>query len=137
MIRKMLGPILAAILPFVISHLSQAQGGAKPRRVGVLQAGSQTDPLVKRLFQALLDGLREHGWEDERNVLIEARFSGQDPTRFPEMAAELIALKVDVIVAGTTQAIEAARRKTTTIPIVMVNPSDPVGSGFVASYARP
>jgi putative ABC transport system substrate-binding protein len=137
MIRKMLGPIVAAILPFVISHLSQAQEGVKPRRVGVLQAGSQTDPFVKRLFQALLDGLREHGWEDERNVLIEARFSGQDPTRFPEMAAELVALKVDVIVAGTTQAIEAARRKTTTIPIVMVTPSDPVGSGFVASFARP
>jgi putative ABC transport system substrate-binding protein len=84
-----------------------------------------------------MDGLREHGWEEGRNVLIEARSAGSDPARFPDLAAELVALKVDVIVADTTPAIEAARRKTTTIPIVMVAPSDPVGSGFIASFARP
>ena len=114
-----------------------AQDGAKPRRVGVLMAGSLMDPFTNSLWKALVDGLRELGWEEGRNVLIEGRFVGPDPTRFPEIAAELVSSRVDVIVAGTTQAIEAVRRKTTTIPIVMVTPSDPVGSGFVASFARP
>ena len=137
MVRKMLGLVLAAILSLVILHPSQAQDGVKPRRVGVLFTGSLTDPFIKGLWQALLDGLREHGWEDGRNVVIEARFAGQDPTRLPELAAELVGSRIDVIVAATTQAIEAAHRKTATIPIVMVAPSDPVGSGFVASFARP
>jgi putative tryptophan/tyrosine transport system substrate-binding protein len=84
-----------------------------------------------------VDGLRENGWEEGRNLVLEARFARSDPTRFPALAAELVALNADVIVAGNTQSIEAARRTTSTIPIIMVGPADPVGSGFVASLARP
>ena len=136
MVQKICAVALAALSSLLILHPAMAQDGVK-RRVGVLMSGSLMDPFVKRLLEALADGLREQGWEDRRNVLIEARFAGSDLARFPELAAELVALNVDVIVAGTTQTIEAARRKTATIPIVMVNPSDPVGSGFVASFARP
>src|SRR5262245_8537373 len=114
MVRKMLGLVLAGILSLIVLHPSHAQDQAKPRRVGVLMSGSLTEPLTKRLLEALADGLREQGWEDRRNLLIEARFAASDPARLPELAAELVALKVDAIVAGTTQIIEAARRKTAT-----------------------
>src|SRR5512145_1078033 len=137
MVQKICAVALAALLSLLILHPAMAQDGAKPKRVGVLMAGSLTDPFTNSLWKALVHGLRELDWEEGRNVLIEGRFAGPDPTRFPELAAELVALNVDLIVAGTTQAIDAARRKTTTIPIVMVTPSDPVGSGFVASFARP
>ena len=88
-------------------------------------------------MQALLDDLRARGWEEGRNILLEGRYAGADPARFPELAAELVELKVDVIVAANTQAVAAAQSKTTTIPIIIVGPSDPVGSGLVASLARP
>ena len=137
MARRAFGVAIAALLSLAVLHPAMAQDEAKPRRVGVLMSGSLTEPLTKRLLEALADGLREQGWEDQRNVLIEARFAASDPARLPELAAELVALKVDVIVAGTTQIIEAARRKTATIPIIMIGLSDPVGSGLVASFARP
>jgi putative tryptophan/tyrosine transport system substrate-binding protein len=114
-----------------------AQDGAKPRRLGVLMNGSLTDPVIRRDWQALVDGLRKHGWEEGRNVVLEGRFAGDDVARFHELAAELVALKVDVVMCANTQATEAARRKTTTIPIVMVNSTDPVSLGFVASLAQP
>ena len=84
-----------------------------------------------------MEGLREHGWEEGRNVVLEGRFSGPDPARFPELAAELVGLNVDVILASNTQAIGAARSKSSTVPIVMVGVADPVGSGLVASLAQP
>jgi putative ABC transport system substrate-binding protein len=114
-----------------------AQDQAKPRRVGVLVASSPSDPAVKLNFEALVDGLRQHGWEEGRNIVLEGRFTGPDPSRLPALAEELVAANVDVILAGTTQAIEALRGKTATIPIVMVSITDPVGSGLVASLARP
>ena len=73
----------------------------------------------------MVDGLREHGWEEGRNVMFEVRYAGPDPARFPDLAKELVALKVDVIVAGNMQAIEAARRATATIPIVMAGANEP------------
>jgi len=84
-----------------------------------------------------VDGLREHGWEEGRNLILEGRFTGPDPARYPELAAELVALKVDAIIAGDSQAVEAARHQTATIPIIMLFSADPVRSGFVASLARP
>jgi putative ABC transport system substrate-binding protein len=84
-----------------------------------------------------LDDLRERGWEEGRNIAFERRFAGPDPARFPELAAELVELKVDAIVAANTQAAAAALSKTTTIPIIIVGIADPVGSGLVASLARP
>src|SRR5262245_65741309 len=88
------------------------------RRVGVLFSGLSSDPSTRPVLQALLDGLREHGWEEGRNVVLEVRYAGPDPARFVELAAELDALKVDVIMTANAEAINAARRKAPEIPIV-------------------
>src|SRR5262245_43381641 len=128
---------VALVAAFLTSAWSQPTD--KPRRVGLLVGGSLSDPGVRRAWQALEDGLREHGWVEGRNVLLEVR-SGTDPTRFTDLAMELIALKVDVIVGGNMQSIEAARRATATVPIVMAGVMNPVGLGSVASptsLARP
>jgi putative ABC transport system substrate-binding protein len=77
------------------------------------------------------------GWIDGQNITIEYRFAEQKPERLPELAADLVRLKVDVIVGATTASALAAKSATTTIPIVMGNASDPVGAGLVASLARP
>ena len=135
-IRFLGGAGLAAVLLAAFSTtLAWSQPPDKPRRVGTLGSGSVSDPSNRRLLDAMVDGLREHGWEDGRNVVLEGRFAGPDPARFPDLAKELVALKVDVIVAGNMQAIEAARRATATIPIVMAGPTNPVGLGSVASVA--
>src|SRR5262245_36281529 len=138
MLRKVLGLALAAPLSLVALDQAAAQDSAKPKRVGVLLLSSpQSDPVIRRVWETFVDGLGEHGWEVGRNVVLEGRFAGPDPARLSELAAELVALKVDAIVAGNSQSVDAARRETTTIPIVMLNVSDPVKSGFVASLARP
>ena len=126
-----------ALLAPLLLMPAVAQDGAKPRRVGVLMNGSLTDPVIRRDWQALVDGLRKHGWEEGRNVVLEGRFAGPDVARFHELAAELVALKVDVVMCANSQATEAARRKTATIPLVMVNVTDPITLGFVATLARP
>jgi len=93
-----------------------AQDPTMSRRVGILMSGLAADPATRRVLQALVDGLHEHGWQEGRNVMLEARYAGPDPARFPELAAELVALKVDVITTANTQALDAARRNTTTLP---------------------
>jgi putative ABC transport system substrate-binding protein len=81
--------------------------------------------------------LRDLGWVEGRNVVIDSRRAANDPKRLPSLAKELVELKVDVIVASATPAIGAAKNVTATIPIVMSGAADPVASGFVASLARP
>jgi putative ABC transport system substrate-binding protein len=110
---------------------------AKTRLIGTLHASSASDPANRRTWQAFVDGLRERGWEEGRNIAFERRFTGPELTRFPELAEELVGLKVEVILSAYTPAIAAARSSTTTIPIVMVGVADPVGSGLVESLARP
>jgi hypothetical protein len=134
--RFLFGVALTSAFIAGMPSLSWGQDG-RTRRVGVLLTSVPSDPSYKALWQALADGLREHGWEEGRNFVFEARYAGPDPARFPELAAELAALKVGVIISGQSQAIDAARRATTTIPIIMAGPADPVGSGFVVSLARP
>src|SRR5262245_9509872 len=107
------------------------------RRVGVLFSGLSSDPSTRPVLQALLDGLREHGWEEGHNVVLEVRYAGPDPARFPELAAELDTLRVDVIVTANAEAIKAAHHKAVKIPIVMAGASAPVGLGFIESLARP
>jgi putative tryptophan/tyrosine transport system substrate-binding protein len=110
---------------------------AQARRVGILVTSTASDTGNTRWWQALESDLRERGWEEGRNIEFVRRFAGGDPARFPDIAAELVALKVDAILVSNTQAAVAARSKTTTIPIVMVGLADPVGSGLVTSLARP
>jgi putative tryptophan/tyrosine transport system substrate-binding protein len=106
----------------------RAQQPGPMRRIGVLVIPSRED--------AIRQGLRDLGYVEGRNVLIEYR-PADPPERLPDFAAELVALKVDVIVAGGSQAVLAAQPATKTIPIVMAGASDPIGTGFVASLARP
>jgi putative tryptophan/tyrosine transport system substrate-binding protein len=89
------------------------------------------------VWDALLDGLRERGYHEGRNPIFERRFSEGHAERFPELAAELVRLRVDLIIAITTPAAIAAKHATQTIPIVIPTAIDPVGAGLVASLARP
>jgi putative ABC transport system substrate-binding protein len=112
-----------------------AQQTAKAPRVGWLSPGSITSD--ENFLASFRDGLGELGWVLGKNIAIESRWAEGNFERLPDLAAELVRLKVDVIVANVTQASLAARNATATIPIVMVGVGDPLGSGLVASLARP
>ncbi|MDR3489214.1 MAG: ABC transporter substrate-binding protein [Bradyrhizobium sp.] len=113
----------------------EAQSAAKVYRVGFLLGA--TGESVASLFHALEEGLRELGYVEGRNIVFVQRYGDGRMERLPDLAAELVRLKVDVIVTGTNLHVAAVRRATTTIPIVMIFTADPVGAGFVASLARP
>jgi putative ABC transport system substrate-binding protein len=114
---------------------SRAQSSRRVPRVGIL---NNLNPAVGApSVDALLQGLRERGWNDGGNVTIVYRWADGDMSRHPALAAELVKLPVDVIVTAGTQAVRAARQATTTIPIVVAIMPDPVALGFVASFARP
>jgi len=108
----------------------------KVYRVGVLME-SATDPAEARFHRALRLGLREHGWIEGENLLIEHRWGEGSAARIPEIAADLVRLPVDLIVARGSIYTQAARQATSTIPIVFVGHADPINTGHVASLARP
>ena len=87
--------------------------------------------------EALRQALRERGWIEGQNLALEYRYAEGDPSRLPRLAAELVRLKVDIIVTGSTPGVQAAKAATTTIPIIMVTAGDPVAQGLVSSMARP
>jgi len=106
-------------------------------RVGFLALPMRPDGLDASRFGAFVRGMRDLGYVEGVNLIIEWRFAGGDIARLPKLAAELVALKVDIIVGGATPVISAAQRATSTIPIVMAPTNDPVGSGLVKSLSRP
>jgi putative tryptophan/tyrosine transport system substrate-binding protein len=111
----------------------RAQPAGKMRRLGVIEPGAAPDPY----FDAFRDGLRELGYTEGRDLLLEVRWAEGKSDRFDEFAAELVALNVDVIKTLSTPVALAAKRATTTIPVVFVGVGDPVGVGLVPSLARP
>jgi len=111
----------------------EAQEASKVRRIGVLTALSPDAPRWRPFHEAL----RRLGYIEGRNFAFEWRSSGGRAERFPNLAADLVHLKVDVIVASDNPAIAAAQQATKTIPVVMVLAMDPVASGFAESLARP
>jgi putative ABC transport system substrate-binding protein len=115
---------------------SQAQQATK-QRIGYLIASSKERPAIQKYRQAFLQSLAGFGYVEGQNVAIEYRFAELDFGRLPGLAAELVELKVDVIVAAPTPAAVAAKKVTGSIPIVMVNAGDPVSRGLVATLARP
>jgi putative ABC transport system substrate-binding protein len=133
---------LPAILAFYVLSLlttplaAEAQQSAKVPRIGWLSIASPT-PAVSHLMEAFRQGLRELGYVEGQNIAVEYRFAEGRPERLPEFAAQLVALKVDIIVTPNPAGTQAAREATRTIPIVMLGVADPVGSGLVASLARP
>jgi putative ABC transport system substrate-binding protein len=114
---------------------AEGQDPAKPPRIGVLIALPPT--VISSRIEAFRGGLRDLGYVEGRNILVEIRHADGKLERLPALAAELARLEVDVIVSGGPQATRPAKNATTTIPIVMAQDSDPVGNGFVASLARP
>ena len=115
----------------------EAQQTASLPRIGFLAPASVSDPQVPRVLQAFRQGLREWGYVEGQNITIEFRSAEGQYDRLPGLAAELVRLKVNVIVAAGPLASQVAKQATKAIPIVMAAIADPVGAGFVASLARP
>jgi putative tryptophan/tyrosine transport system substrate-binding protein len=125
---------LAAML-LSLSFPAEAQQPKKVPRVGFLVPGSPSSYSDR--IEAFRQGLRELGYVEGKNIVVEYRYAELKPDRLPELAAELVNLKVDVIVTGGGVITHAAKSATNTIPIIMAQDSDPVANGFVASLARP
>src|SRR5262252_8176466 len=106
-------------------------------RIGYLSLFSRSDPWGQRGIDAFRHGLRDLGYVEGQTIAIEYRWAEEKPVRLPDLAAELVHLKVDVIVAPGSQAAQAVKQATATIPIVMVAVTDPVTAGLVPAIARP
>jgi putative ABC transport system substrate-binding protein len=128
--------IFAIALTFAFGGaVAHAQQTGKVARIGFLDSSTASGSAV--LLEAFRREMSKLGWIEEKNITIEYRFAEQKTERLPELAADLIRLKVDlIVVTGTPQAL-AAKKATTSVPIVMANASDPVGEGLIASLARP
>jgi putative tryptophan/tyrosine transport system substrate-binding protein len=120
---------------FALCLSAEAQQPKKVPRIGYLGATSRS--INPARVEAFRQGLRELGYVEGKNIVIEYRYAEGKLDRLPALAAELVGLKVDIIVMGGPAATRSAKQATATIPIVMAYDDDPVGSGFVASLARP
>jgi len=116
---------------------ARAQQPAKVRRVGMLIGYAENDPETQARLLAFRQGLDHLGWKEGSSVVIDYRFAPASPDQAQHFAKALVALRPDVLVGNSTPATAALLRETRTIPIVFVGVSDPLGSGFVASIARP
>jgi putative ABC transport system substrate-binding protein len=127
---------MTLILSWLATPLAtEALQATKVHRIGLLRSGSPTSD--SHLLEAFRQGLRALGYVEGQNLVIEARYAEGSEERYHDLAAELVRLQVDVIVAGGGSAIRAAQHATHTIPIVMAGTGDAVASGFVASLAHP
>jgi putative ABC transport system substrate-binding protein len=115
----------------------RAQQPKRMRRIGVLMGFAEDDPGLKARLASFRQGLESLGWSEGRNVLIDYRFAASRVDRFQALAKDVVALQPDVILAQGTAITAALQRESRAIPIVFVTVSDPIGSGFVASLARP
>ena len=130
--------ISAATLSLLAAPLAaEAQPAGKVPRIGFLVAASASDSAYARWIETFRQGLRDLGYVEGRNIVIEYRYAGEKYERLPGLAAELVRLKVDVIVSHGTPGPLAAKQVTSAIPIVMTSAGDPVASGLVSSLARP
>ncbi len=139
-IRRPGAAALIVILAFGLltaTLTADAQQAGRGFRIGILASSPPTTPGVSGVWDAFIHGLRELGYVEGQNITIERRFSEGKAERLPDLAAELVRLNVEVIVAAGTPPAAAAKHATRTIPIVMTNVNDPVGLGLVASLARP
>src|SRR5262245_8120287 len=132
MVRKGVVTLLVGLVIAFVPH-AQAQQAKKIPRIGFL--GLPSGPAWQE--EEFMQGLRELGYVDGQNIIIEYRWGAGKLERLPALAEELVQLNVDLIVVRTTPVVQAAKNATTTIPIVILSSADPVASGFVASLARP
>jgi putative ABC transport system substrate-binding protein len=128
--RKFVGIVALVLTLAMCGAVATAQQSGKVPRIGFLSAAPSIDP-------AFLEGLRNLGYVDGKNIVIELRSAEGKLERLPELAADLVNLKVDVIVTQGTPSAQAAKKATNTIPVVMATSGDAVGTGLVASLARP
>jgi ABC-type uncharacterized transport system substrate-binding protein len=133
--KRAIGVLLLSATVLAHGYLAQAQQPTKIPRIGFLTGGSSTQ--ISARTEAFRQGLRELGYVEGKNIIIEWRFADGKLARLPKFAAELVRLNVALIVTGGSQATRSAREATSTIPIIMTQDPDPVGNGFVASLARP
>jgi len=134
--RKFFWLITAILLALL--HRAEAQQPGKIPRIGYLsRRGEPTSTNPDPNANAFRTGLRDLGYVEGKNILIDFRYAEGRAERFPSMIAELLQLKVDILVSGTSQAIRVAKEATQTIPIVMAITGDPVSDGLVSSLARP
>ena len=132
--QKIVFSLLATVF-LATTPLAQAQQPTKIPRIGYLTAGFLS--AISYRTEAFQQGLRELGYVEGKNIVIEYRSADGKFDRLPSLAAELVNLKVDIIVSAGASPTRAAKEATNAIPIVLTNESDPVGTGFVASLARP
>ena len=132
--RKWLGLITLALALTMCGAVVQAQQPAGIPRIGILSISGSVFPARVEAFRRRL---RELGYIEGQNIVFEYRYAEGKQDRFPELAAELVRLKVDVLVTAGTPAARAAKNATATIPIVFAGASDPLGTGIVSSLARP
>jgi ABC-type uncharacterized transport system substrate-binding protein len=133
--RKLVGLLALVIACALCGAVATAQQPTKILRIGFLDSSTASGSAV--LVEAFRQELSKLGWIEGKNITIEYRFAEQNLERLPELAADLVRLKVDLIVVTSTPPGLAAKKATTTIPIVLTSGSDPVGAGLVASLARP
>jgi putative tryptophan/tyrosine transport system substrate-binding protein len=116
---------------------ARAQQDDRMRRLGILMAGAESDPKYQADVAVFREGLQELGWVDGQNIRIEVRWAGFNAETMRRYAKELIALQPDLILSNDTPTTATLLQQTRTVPIVFATVADPVGSGFVASFARP
>jgi putative ABC transport system substrate-binding protein len=116
---------------------ARAQQPERVRRIGVMISLAESDPEAQANAAALREELQQLGWTEGRNIRTDYRWGVGDPERSRAAAKELLALSPDLIMPATTQMLAAVRQETSSVPVVFVNISDPVGTGFVESLARP
>jgi len=134
-VHKEIVCVVFGVLLLAWGSLADAQQPKKVPRIGYLSASSASS--ISSRVEALRQGLRELGYVEGKNIVIEQRYAEGKPDRLSALVAELVRLKVDVIVSAGPLTTRAAKEATSTVPIVMAQDNDPVGSGFVASLARP
>jgi putative ABC transport system substrate-binding protein len=136
--RKSAAIIALFVLVLLLPPLAaDAQQSGKVWRIGILFASGERDLSTQTGLSALRLGLQDRGWTEGRNIAFEILYVEGRPDRAPALAAELVRAKVDIILTSGTELILAAQKASSTIPVVMVGIGDPVGSGIVASLARP
>lgn len=132
--RRLLGLITAGA---VLRTLPRAAADQKPARIAFLGVPAPSDPQFAPLWGVFVEALARLGWSEGRNLVIERRWAGGRPESYPQMAAELVTARPDLIVALSAQAMQAARRHTHTIPIVAIGSTDLVALRLVESLAHP
>ena len=137
LVARWAGSLVAVPLTFPTATVAQtvAQQQGRVHRIGYLSAPSRAS--VESVLQVFLQTLSERGWVEGKNLVIEYRWADGNLERLPDLAADLVRSKVELIVAPASSAVLAAKNATKAIPIVMIFPADPVGLGLVTSLSRP